>query len=227
MILIKFLQNLFFVFYNNLKSIYLLSKTSLLNPTCDFQSQSHIVNCTFGRFVKIFDHTKIFNAQIDSYTYIQTNSRIFNCNIGKFCSIAASVSISPGTHDLDKVSTHPAFYETLSPLPKVFAKNNKLKKTDKVIIRNDVWIGEKVIILDGIQIGNGAVIASGAVVVKNVVPYSVVGGVPAKHIKYRFDDPTIALLEKSEWWNYTDEWFEKKAHLMLDIDKFIDYLNAK
>ena len=90
-----------------------------------------------------------------------------------------------------------------------------------VNIGNDVWIGEKAIILDGVTIGNGAVIAAGAVVTKDVQPYSIVGGVPAKHIKFRFDEETRCIIEQSCWWDNTEEWFIRNADTMLDPRSFL------
>ena len=201
-----------------------LSKLILKNPSCVFDSSSEILESSFGRYVVIFGDNNIYNSKIDSYSYIQMGSRIFNCEIGKFCSIASNVSIAPGMHDLSKVTTHPALVQRTTPLPKVFAKEDNVISFKKVFIGNDVWIGEKAIILDGIKIGNGAVIAGGSVVVKDVEPYSIVGGVPAKHIKYRFESDVVKILQDSKWWNYSDEWFEKNANLMLDIECFREYL---
>jgi acetyltransferase-like isoleucine patch superfamily enzyme len=194
------------------------------NPTCVIDASSVITASILGNFVTVFSNNRIYNSQIDDYSYIQTGSRINNANIGKFCSIAASVSIAPGIHEIDKVSTHPALIQKSTPLPKVFAKNDSFITNKQVTIENDVWIGEKVVILDGVKIGNGAIIASGAIVTKDVEPYSVVGGVPAKQIKYRFDSETIAVFQKSEWWNFPTGWFEKNAELMLNPNNFIEYL---
>lgn len=201
-----------------------LSKVMAGNPTCVFSSSSEIIESTFGDYVVIFDNNNIYNSKIDSYSYVQKGSRVFNCEIGKFCSIASSVSIAPGIHDLNRITTHPALMQKSTPLPKVYAKNDYIISFKKVFIGNDVWIGEKAVVLDGVKIGNGSVIAAGSVVVKDVEPYSVVGGVPAKHIKYRFDSEVVSLLEESKWWNNSEEWFELNSELMVDADKFIEYL---
>lgn len=224
MILFEFIKLSFVDFFSNLKRKIRISKVRSENPTCRFDSSSQIINCSFENYVVIFDKTKLYNCKMGAYSYIQMNGRVFNCEIGKFCSIAASVSIAPGMHDMNRVSTHPSFYFYTNSIPKIFVTENKLQLFEKVHIGHDVWIGEKVVIIDGVKIGNGAVIASGAVVVRDVEPYSVVGGVPAKHIKYRFDQETIDIFQKSEWWNYSDEWFEKNADLMLNVEDFKEYL---
>jgi acetyltransferase-like isoleucine patch superfamily enzyme len=204
------------------KRIYLLSKLSVKHPTCHFDISCQIANCKFERYVVVFGNTKLYATNIGAYSYVQIGGRIFNSEIGRFCSIASGVSIAPGIHDMSRVSTHPIFVQKSTPLPKVYAIKENIISQKKVQIGNDVWIGEKVVILDGIKVGNGAVIASGAIVVKDVEPYSVVGGVPARHIKYRFDEQTINALQNSQWWNYPDEWFEENSELMLDVGKFIE-----
>jgi len=226
MTLLVFFKRLMLDFFSDIRKRYRLSKIVSENPTCRFYSSSEIAGSVFGNYVVIFDNNKIYNSKIDSYSYIQVGSRIFNCEIGKFCSIASSVSIAPGIHDLNKVTTHPALIQKSTPLPKVFATRNNIKICEKVFIGHDVWIGEKVVILDGVAIGNGAVIATGAIVIKDVEPYEVVGGVPAKHIKYRFDKQTIEIIQDSQWWNYSDEWFEKNHELMLNMDQFIEFLKC-
>jgi acetyltransferase-like isoleucine patch superfamily enzyme len=224
MIILYLLKNFFISFKKGCSSFYRNAALKAKHPTGMFDLTSQIVDCDFEKYVVVFENTKLCNSRIDSYTYIQKNSTVFNAEIGKFCSIASGVSIAPGMHDLTKVTTHPSFYFNTDALPKIFVTEDKLELYKRVHIGHDVWIGEKVVIIDGIKIGNGAVIASGAIVVKDVEPYSVVGGVPARHLKYRFDDETIALFEKSEWWNYSDEWFEKNADMMLDVYKFKEYL---
>ena len=223
-VFLVFVKGLLFDFFTAIRKRYCLSTLISNNPTCIFYSSSEILNSKFGNYVVIFDKNLVFNCKIDSYSYIQVGSRVFNCEVGKFCSIASSVTIAPGIHDLYKVTTHPALIQKSTPLPKVYAKGDNISGFQKVYIGNDVWIGEKAVILDGIKVGNGAVIAAGAVVVKDVDPYSVVGGVPARHIKYRFDEETISMIQNSEWWNYSEKWFESNSELMLNTIKFIEYL---
>lgn len=102
------------------------------------------------------------------------------------------------------------------------------EKKQRVIIGNDVWIGDSVILMDGVKIGNGAVIAAGAVVTKDVEPYSVVGGVLAKVIRYRFqNDETINELQKIEWWNEPILWIQEHAALLQNIDLLLGYYSGK
>ena len=227
MVVFMFIKNSIIDFVNYFKKNLTISKLLNKHPSCQFDLTAQILDCNFEKNVRIFENTKMVNAQVGAYSYIQSQGRIFNCQIGKFCSIAASVSIAPGIHDMNFVTTHPSLVQKTTPLPKVFARKDNSITSKKVTIGHDVWIGEKVVILDGVNIGNGAVIASGAIVTKDVEAYAVVGGVPAKHIKYRFDEQTVVLIQNSQWWNYTDEWFQENANLMLDTNKFIQYLNAR
>jgi len=221
-----FLKKMIIGFLLSAKRKYNISKLSKINYTCRFDLTCQIESCEFERYVVIFEDTKLYECKVGAYSYIQSGGRIFNCEIGRFCSIASSVTIAPGIHVISRISTHPIFVQKSTPLPKVYAKCDNIISQKKVKIGNDVWIGEKVVILDGVKVGNGAVIAAGAVVVKDVESYSVVGGVPARHLKYRFDEKTIKTLQQSQWWNYPDDWFEKNAELMLDVEKFIERIKC-
>jgi len=122
--------------------------------------------------------------------------------IGKFCSIAARVTLLlGGEHYVDWVTTYP--FNPLFPSASIYPVNAKSK--GNIIIGNDVWIGMNSYVLSGVTIGNGAVIAAHSTVVKDVPPYAIVGGNPAKLIRYRFSQPIIAELEQIAWWNWPIE----------------------
>ena len=144
---------------------------------------------------------------IGSYTYINSGY-IYNCKIGKYCSIGHNVSIGPGEHWTNRLSTFP-----INNL--VFRKHDssEFKVVEPAVIGNDVWVGNNAVILQGVSVGDGAIVAAGAIVTKDVPPYAVVGGIPAKILKYRFDKDTINALLRLEWWNKDIEW--QKEHMQL------------
>lgn len=146
----------------------------------------------YGLNVVIGENTYIAaNVSIGDFTYINSGSYIENCVIGKFCSISSGVYICPVEHDYNLLTTHPI--------------SRKMRESKVVRVGNDVLISLNVVVLQGVYIGDGAVIAAGSIVTKDVKPYEIVGGNPAKHIKYRFEDEKISRILKSEWWNWDIE----------------------
>lgn len=160
-------------------------------------------NTVFGKNNIIYDNTTIVNSQVGDYTYIGGSNKIQYAIIGKFCSIGPEVRIGLGIHPTNLKSTYPGFYTRSEyyRVEKLYDFNGEEYK--QVEIGNDVWIGARATILDGVKIGDGAIVAAGAVVAKDVPPYAIVGGVPAKVIKYRFDENRIEELLAEQWWNNT------------------------
>ncbi len=148
-----------------------------------------------------------FKGSIGAYTYIRKGSRLspgLN-SIGRFCSIAPGVLIGDGNHPVDWLSTHP-FQWGATPLVQEKTGITQYRKANASInIGNDVWIGTNVVITPGVTVGNGAVLAAGCIVAKDVPAYAIVGGVPARVIRYRFERELIEQLEQSQWWKYSPE----------------------
>lgn len=120
------------------------------------------------------------------------------------------------------------FYSTSKQCGVTFATENVFKEyLIPLKIGNDVWIQQNVFICGGIEIADGAVVMAGAVVTKDVPPYAVVGGIPAKVIKYRYDDETIKFLLRIQWWNNKVEWFKKNWYLINNIEKLKEYYDKK
>jgi len=183
--------------------------------------------------VSIQPFCDITGSEIGYGTYIAGKSRLTQCKIGRFCSIGEHVMTRLGQHPLEGiVSTHPAFYLAnpafgVSFTAKdLFNPHQYLDEERKFLVRigSDVWIGNNVSILDGITIGDGAVIATGSVVTKDVEPYSIVGGLPAKHIRHRFTPEQRETLLYYRWWDQTIPWIQEHAHLFQDIEKFIEFI---
>lgn len=172
-------------------------------------------NSTVGDFSRMFDseldsdvtiqrYAMMFHTRMGSFSYTGKNFTSWHCEIGKFCSISWNVSIGGANHDYRCVTTHAFLYaDEFGFLDGKEPAYDRFQ--DKCVIGNDVWIGCGATVCRGVTIGDGAVIAAGAVVTHDVAPYTIVAGVPARPIKKRFDEETIRLLRKSEWWNYPKE----------------------
>ena len=147
-----------------------------------------------------------------------------DCLVGRYCSIANNVSVFGYKHPIERFTTSIISYNNdfnLKDVPYNIVRSPG--KTD-FIIKNDVWIGSNVSIKPGVVIGNGAVVATQSVVTKDVPDYAIVGGVPAKILKYRFPPETIAQLLKLKWWEYSCEDF-KHLDMDIDIEEFIAYFD--
>jgi len=200
-----------------LKKKVIFKKGSRINLKCKFEGHN-----------KIGSEVKLSKTEIGYGTYIAANSKISNTKIGRFCSIGPNIKTVIGRHPTKKmVSTHPAFFSTLKQAGFTYSKKNHFEEfefaqnTEKsIIIGNDVWVGSNVLILEGLKIGDGSIIAAGAVVTKNIEPYSIVGGVPAKFIKYRFNEKYRDFLLNFKWWNKDISWIENNADKFLNIKTF-------
>ena len=162
-------------------------------------------NNTIDETVAVYRGAKIKGSFIGAYTYISANTDVENAEIGKFCSVADHCRIGMGRHEMKCLSTSPIF-EQMVNATKFSWTDRKVNnnKTERTYVGNDVWIGSHAMILGGVRIGDGAVIGAGAVVTKDIPPYAIVGGVPARIIKYRFDQSTIDKLVNMKWWAYPD-----------------------
>ena len=167
----------------------------------------------FSKTSALGSYSRCYNVRIGKYSSLRGKSKAANCIIGKYSVIAKESEIGLGVHPTDYLTCHSIFY-TNSP----WGFHPEWVKSIEDIVRishigNDVWIGAKSIVMDGVSIGDGAIVAAGSVVTKDVPPFAVVGGVPAKIIKYRFSQEVIDRLEEIQWWNLPDEEITKRIDL--------------
>jgi chloramphenicol O-acetyltransferase type B len=184
-------------------------RNAIIDKGCSFNH-----NTIIHSNVHILENCILNNSEIHSYSYLGKNCLIQNATIGKFCSIANDVSIGLGNHPSDYFSTSPLLYRRQNTFKiNLIEKDLQFEEYLPVSIGNDVWIGSRSIILDGIIIGNGCIVAANSVVTKDVEPYSIIGGVPAKLIKYRFSEKKIDELNNFKWWEL--DLIKIKSHFKL------------
>lgn len=170
-------------------------------------------------------NAKISSSKIGFGSYIGENSIIYNSIIGRYSCIATGVVTALGKHPTKTfASIHPAFYAKTHSIGFSYVDKQKFEEHDLiqsnwgVVIGNDVWIGANVTLLEGVNIGDGSIIAAGAVVTKDVPPYAIVGGVPAKVLDFRFSDDKIQWLMQKKWWDKPEGWIKEKADYFENID---------
>lgn len=192
-------------------------------------NKSKILSRRLGGKIKLGYKTAIYknviynNSEMDNYSYINENSLVINTRIGKFTSIGYNCGIGLPEHPINYISTSPFIYSenNIFNLPKTF--DSFTKDTQ---IGNDCWIGNNVIILQGKTIGDGAIIAAGSVVTKDVEPYSIVAGVPAKKIKYRFSENEIKFLNQLKWWDWPIHLLKEHQKMFLSKDKWFEEIKG-
>lgn len=198
----------------------ILKRVSRLLSRVDDESKIH-PTVRINRFVTIAD------CHIDRYTYLGPRTKSYYSDIGSFCSISWDCHIGLSSHGMTSVSTSPIFETAVNGTGASWVSNSEGHDApSRTKIGHDVWIGARAIILEGVTIGSGAVVAAGAIVTRDVAPYAVVAGVPAKHVKYRFSPEVIAELLECRWWLASEkdirnsiEIFQKRNIDVSDIRK--------
>lgn len=173
---------------------------------------------------RVNSRTQIYNSSMEKYSYLGRNSALICADVGKYCSIGDEVKIGLGIHTLSHLSTSPLFTEKHNGTGSSWVDKDTANPYKKVIVGNDVWIGERVMIMGGVNIGDGAVIGAGAIVTKDVPSYAVVAGVPAKVIKYRFSDDIIQKLLQIKWWDFDEVILKQHLDLFQKEHVFIEDL---
>lgn len=175
-----------------------------LSPRPTVDPTAAVRDCRLGAWTEVGPRTKIAETVIGDYSYICNDCDVISTDIGRFCSIAAMVRLNPGNHPLDRAALHHFTYRSFqfdmgADDPSFFA----WRRQSRVRLGHDVWIGHGAVVLPGVTVGTGAAIAAGAVVSKDVAPFTVVGGVPAKPIRERFPKAVQAGLLRIAWWDWS------------------------
>lgn len=169
----------------------------------------------------------IISGHLGRGSYLGENCMIRGY-VGRYCSISNGVRVVIGKHPTERyVSTHPCFYSTRKQAGFTYVEDSLFEEVkyakDKyhVVIGNDVWIGENALIYGGVTIGDGAIVAAGAIVNKDVSPYTIVGGIPAKVLRKRFLDEQIKELLEIKWWDFSESEILEQITKYMDIDSFL------
>lgn len=182
-----------------------------------------------GSFVhktsKIEAGSSFINSNMDMHSFCGYDCDIIQTKIGSFCSIANGVVIGGGKHPINWVAMSPVFYEGKDSVKEKFST---FKRESPLVttVGNDVWIGRNVIIKEGVTIGHGSVIGMGSIVTKDVMPYAIVGGNPAKLIRMRFDVIIIDELIKSEWWDLDEDILRKCSKNIKNPKLFLESIKS-
>ena len=184
---------------------------------------SRIVESSLGPWTAIGANCSIVESSFGDYSYCAGDVAIIYSQVGKFCSFASHVRLNPGNHPMDRVTQHHMTYRKRSY---GFADEDDAeffdwRRAHKVSVGHDVWIGHGAILLPGVSVGTGAVVAAGAVVSKDVAPYTIVAGVPARPIRPRFPADVAAQLQRIAWWNWSRELLEARFDDLNDLDSFL------
>jgi len=178
-----------------------LSEQPRIDPTANVRKS------TLGAWTSVGARTTMAETTFGDYSYVVNDSSIIYAEIGKFCSIAAHTRLNPGNHPLERAALHHFTYrsESYQLGPSDDSAFFDWRRSHAVTLGDDVWIGYGAIVLPGVTLGTGVAVGAGAVVSKDVPPFAVVAGVPAKVIRYRFDERMQEALQRIAWWTWTRE----------------------
>ena len=189
----------------------------LIHPT------SQTKNCRFGRYVEIGDHCVLEETEVGDYTYCFGSNDIIYTALGKFNSIATGVRINPVQHPAKiRAAAHHFTYRCshYGLGPDDAALIDWRRQNHRVVTGNDVWLGHNAVLMGGVTLGDGAVVGAGAVVTHDVAPYEIVGGVPARHIGWRYPPELIAAMERIRWWDWSLDMLRERPRDFVDAAAF-------
>lgn len=185
-----------------------------------------ITNSILAEHTKICSGTQVNDSWIDRYSYVGHECFLLNVRVGRFTSIADDCRIGGATHPMERVSMSPVFHAGKNVLKKNFSQFAPVV-TPETRVGADVWIGAGSIVVSGVSIGTGAVVGAGSVVTKDIGPYEVWAGVPARKIRSRFDPDVMEGLLRSQWWDWEDERIARYAASFEDPAVFLEKLRQE
>lgn len=185
-----------------------LSETPFIHPTAEVE------NCSLGRYTEVAEGCRLSETELGDYSYIMPNGMTWCVTIGKFSNIAASARINATNHPVERATLHHFTYRASDYFDDAAYEENffAMRRSRRVTIGHDTWLGHGVTVLPGVTIGDGAVVGSGAVVSRDVAPYTIVGGVPARPIRDRFPADVAARMQALAWW----DWDHRQLRAALD-----------
>lgn len=194
-----------------------LTEAPTVHPSC------YIAASTVGVWTELGSNTHLIESTFGDYSYTAGDADIIYTDVGKFCSIASHVRINPGNHPMERVTQHHMTYRRAAF---GFAETDDdaffaWRRAHRCRIGHDVWIGHGATIMPGVQVATGAVIGAGAVVTKDIAPYQIAVGVPARPLRTRFGDDVIAALLRIAWWDWDRETLAARFDELNDTPAFI------
>lgn len=183
-----------------------------------------IIGSSIDKTAKINGGCSIVSSVIGRYSCLGYHCELVNCKVGSFSSIASESFIGGAEHPIHWVSTSAVFQKISHSGPNKRFAELPLPKSKETIVGNDVWIGHNVIIKAGSRIGDGAVVGAGAVVTKDIPPYAIVGGVPAKIIGMRFPEDVVEKLLSIRWWDFSEDRLKVIGQFMNDCSRMIQFI---
>lgn len=182
-------------------------------------ASARLRDCVLGRFTDVGERVVMAECELGDYSYVERGAEAIYTTIGKFCAIAANTRLNALDHPIRRVTQHkisyrPNEYFVGAKIDKDFREK---RRKARVTIGHDVWIGHGAVVMRGIAIGHGAVVAAGAVVTRNVEPYAIVAGVPARRIKWRFTKSIRERIIALAWWDWEHDRLAAAAADMRDL----------
>lgn len=201
---------------------------STVGRGCVIETQIEVFNSTLAEFVAVQAKCLLNHTQVGRNSYIARETQLNEVTIGGFASIGPQTLIGCGEHPSNFVTTAPVFYSTRRQCGTSFSETDRFAERKPVTIGNDVWLGARVFVRDGVTIGDGAIVAAGSIVTKDVPPYAIVGGVPAKLIRMRFSEDEVKRLLALQWWRWDEARLRAAQPLLAqpDIAAFLRWANA-